>query len=132
MSDKPQPNWDLDYAAGRQAELWVSDIRKALEEDSIEVKLDRRFCDTGNIYVEFECKGKPSGIAKTKSKVWVQVLVQDELAIVISTERLKELARKFYKDFRRSETDGSHPTRGVAIPVEEIIRGAIKRRTRTA
>src|SRR5688572_20048700 len=100
MSDKPEPRWDLDYKAGRQAELWVQNLRKSLEEDTIEVKLDRRFPDTGNIYVEYECKRRgsmrPSGIATTTSRLWIQVLVEDELALIISTDRLKEIARQYF------------------------------------
>lgn len=131
MSDR-QPNWDIDYQAGRQAEIWVSNIRESLASDSIEVKLDRRFEETGNIYIEYGCKRRgimrPSGIATTTSKLWVQVLVEDQLALIISTDRLKEIARRLKEKHKAMQPHGTHPTLGVVIPVEEIIRSAVKRR----
>lgn len=127
MSTQPQPKWDIDYESGRQAEIWVSDLRESLLSDSIEVKHDRKSADTGNIYLEYEClkRGKwcKSGIAVSTARLWVFVLVKDEFAIVITTERLKALARNSYKNVKRrkEERDGSHPTKGVVIPISELV-----------
>lgn len=133
MREKPEPRFDLDYAAGRQQEMWVEGIRDSLAADSIEVKLDREFVETGNIFIEYACKGKngwdDSGLAKTTSKLWIQVLVEGELALIVSTERLKEIARRYWD--RRAECKrGSHPTKGVLIPAAEIVALAAKRRPR--
>lgn len=120
---KPEPRWDIDKARGDAAEKWVSDIRAGLEGDaSIEVKRDKAL-STGNLYVEYECRGKPSGIATTKADLWVFVLDLDHFAIVISTERLKALARSFYRAGRIGEcVVGSHPTKGVLIPLDRVMR----------
>lgn len=127
MSDQAEPRWDIDYAAGRQAEMWVSDLRSALEQGTVEVKRDRRWIDTGNIYVEYKCKRRgeyrDSGIATTEADLWLFVLIEGVFAIVISTESLKALAREVGRDPRRlkEETDGSHPTKGVIISLQQMI-----------
>lgn len=131
---KPEPRWDLDYKKGRQGELWIEAIRDSIANDSIEVKNDARFTETGNIYIEYGCKKRgtmqPSGIATTDSKLWIQILVEGELALIISTEKLREIARRLKDKYKRRLDRGSHPTIGVAIPVKDIIEAAITRRPR--
>lgn len=134
--NKPEPRFDLDYEKGRQAELWVKSIRDSLGSDSIEVKNDSKFVETGNIYIEYGCKKRgtmqPSGIQTTTSKLWIQILVEGELALIISTDKLREIARRLKEKHKRRQDRGSHPTLGVAVPVEEIIRAAIKRKPMSA
>ena len=45
-------NWDLDFRAGLAGESKVADL---LSLDTLEVKTDRRWHQTGNIYIETEC-----------------------------------------------------------------------------
>jgi len=46
-----------------------------IEADKVEVKTERgMWVDTGNIAIEFESYGKPSGIRATESKQWVHNL----------------------------------------------------------
>jgi hypothetical protein len=37
------------------------------ETTKYEVKADRKTCSTGNLFIEYECSGKPSGITATKA-----------------------------------------------------------------
>ncbi|PNX47995.1 MAG: hypothetical protein BV459_03295 [Thermoplasmata archaeon M11B2D] len=41
---------------------------------SIEIKEDFMAADTGNVAVEYECRGKSSGIASTRADAWAYVL----------------------------------------------------------
>ena len=45
-------NWDLDLRAGLSGESKVADL---LSLDTVEVKTDRRWWETGNVYIETEC-----------------------------------------------------------------------------
>lgn len=124
--NKNEPNWDIDSKRGHQAELWIKSIRSAISDGSIEVKRDERAFSTGNIYVEYQClrKGKyrPSGLATSKATTWVFVLNNENLAIIISKEYLKKLGRKAYKLGKLRECrGGSHPTKGVVIPLKWLI-----------
>ena len=84
-------NWDLDLRDGLSGESRVADL---LSLDTVEVKTDRRWRDTGNIYIETECWYKASqswelsGIQVTKATHWAFVL--EDAVLIVPTYRLKE------------------------------------------
>ena len=125
-----KPDFDIDYEVGRTAELWVSDLRAGLQNASVEVKHDTKAMKTGNLYLEYEClrqgKWMPSGIAASKALYWVFVVEHPHKAIVLSSEFLhKALERQLQiPAMRREEKDGSHPTRGVLLPLVWLMRPA--------
>lgn len=121
-----EPRWDADYEIGRQGELWVQSIVDSLKSDAREVKTDERFADTGNIYVEYECKRRghyqPSGLSTTEAPVWAFVLQREGVLLVVATELLKQVARELLRQGRTAECSrGSHPTRGVLVPVARLL-----------
>jgi signal recognition particle subunit SEC65 len=74
--------FDLDLAYGKVREQQVADM---LQEGRIEVKSERgdfsnprSWVRTGNIAIEFESYGKPSGIAATESDFWFHKLCIDD------------------------------------------------------
>lgn len=54
-----------------------------------EVKTDLMCGSTGNFALEYECRGKPSGIVTTEADYWIYKL--DDGFYLISVERLKYL-----------------------------------------
>ena len=65
---KDQKKFDLDLKYG---EIREDKIRDMLENKKIEVKSERgRWMETGNICIEYESWGKPSGIRATESDYW--------------------------------------------------------------
>lgn len=85
-------NWDLDLRAGLAGESKVADL---LSLDTLEVKTDRRWHETGNIYIETECwiqtsqSWEASGLRTTKATHWAYVL--EDCVIILPTYRLKEV-----------------------------------------
>ena len=66
------------------------------EELRCEVKSDRLASNTGNLCIEFECWGNPSGIATTKADVWVYFVVHSDTdyeCYVIPRKQLKKLCK---------------------------------------
>lgn len=121
-----QPDWDIDLAIGKQGELLAGDVARGLTEGTVEVKTDERSETTGNIYVEYECRGRPSGIATTKATWWAYALARRRVLVVLPTDLLLNLAREQWRDGYQTECSrGSYPTRGVLIPVNELIPRAI-------
>ena len=84
--------FDLDLQYGQVREKMVADM---LQDKKIEVKSERgMWMKTGNIAIEYECYGKPSGINATESDYWFHNLcVEDEVfaTLVFKTENLKKI-----------------------------------------
>jgi hypothetical protein len=83
-------NWDLDLRAGESGESYLADL---LHADTIEVKTDRRWKETGNIFIETECfqqstqTWEPSGISISKATHWAFVL--GNMVLIVSKNELQ-------------------------------------------
>lgn len=84
-------NWDLDLRDGELGESKVADL---LSLDTVEVKTDRRWKETGNVYIETECyyvsdnSWKPSGVRVSKATHWAFVL--EDSVVMIPLHRLQQ------------------------------------------
>lgn len=85
-------DWDIDLRYGKLGESKVADL---LSLKTVEVKTDRRWKETGNIYIETECYyvndncWKPSGVRVSKASHWAFVL--ESSVLIIPTDILKEV-----------------------------------------
>lgn len=107
-------------------------IVDAMAAGSIEVKTDEMAMKTGRVFVEYECKRfggwAKSGIATTTAELWAFVVASDTV-LVVPTVRLRAAVKRVYKlqpGLRKECVRGSHPTRGVAIPLTDIFGHLIK------
>jgi hypothetical protein len=84
--------FDIDLEYGKVREQQVADM---LQDKKIEVKSERDVWQkTGNIAIEYECYGKPSGINATESDYWFHNLcIGDETfaTLVFDTASLKRI-----------------------------------------
>lgn len=60
------PDFDICLEEGHAAESELAEMLGG--GTTIEVKRDKKFLKTGNIFIEYECRGKPSGIMTTKAQ----------------------------------------------------------------
>lgn len=136
-----EPRFDLDLAyGGEQAQLFVCDIAEAIRNANVEVKRDGLWHKTGNLYVEYEClkasgRWEKSGIAGTDALLWSFVLGDTETALFIPTGLLRQLARELHRKgdwYRVEERDGDHPTRGVKVPLGELVAWLARHQTQIA
>ena len=113
-------NWDLDLRAGELGESRVADL---LSLDTVEVKTDRRWIETGNVYIETECyyvtEGiwKPSGIRVSKATHWAFML--EDSTVIIPLWRLMDAV---YDDGRQIACNiPPNPSRGYLITIGQIL-----------
>tara|TARA_R100000781_G_scaffold50798_1_gene33573 strand:+ start:638 stop:1048 length:411 start_codon:yes stop_codon:yes gene_type:complete len=89
---KDRKKFDIDLAYGKVREDLVKDM---LQDKKIEVKSERDVWKrTGNIAIEYECYGKPSGINATEADYWFHNLCVGEdvyATLVFKTENLKKI-----------------------------------------
>lgn len=117
-------DWDIDFQRGVYGENLVKDLV-----ETVEVKTDYRWQETGNVYIEYSCFYKTSqqfensGIAVTKAKYWALVLPNKQaepLIILVHTEHLKEALKKYG---RRTECIISqNKSKGLLIKIEDILK----------
>ena len=87
--------FDIDLQYGQVAENLVESLITG--KLKVEVKRDRMSEKTGNIAIEFECRGAPSGIKATTAEWWALDLPHLETVVMIKTSRLVSLMRQKIK-----------------------------------
>ena len=102
--------FDLDLQYGQVREKIVADM---LQDKKIEVKSERgMWLHTGNIAIEYESYGKPSGINATNSDYWFHNLcVGDDVfaTLVFETKMLKKIINASINENQvRSVSGGDH------------------------
>ena len=99
--------FDIDLEYGKVREKQVADM---LQDKKIEVKSERGLWQkSGNIAIEYQSYGKPSGIDATESDYWFHNLcVGDETfcTLVFKTDSLKKIIENL--NSKRSVTGGDH------------------------
>ena len=104
---KDRKKFDLDLEYGQVREDVVSEM---LQDKKIEVKSERgMWMDTGNICIEYQSYGKPSGIAATEADYWFHNLCIGEdifATLVFKVDNLKKIIDNL--DSKRSVSGGDH------------------------
>ena len=114
-------SFDLDFRHGQAGEKLVEDL--LTEGKTIEVKRDRKWWATGNIYIEISCwyqrsqSWEPSGLYVTEAEYWAFVL--ESGVILVPTEHVKYAVIVFG---RRIEcTIEPNQSRGYLIKAEDLL-----------
>ena len=109
-----------DLEVGQEGERLVDSLFKSKR---IEVKRDSWVGRTGNIAIEYESRGNPSGIATTEAEYWIIIFskeYEDKVMLVLETTRLKEVARKYFLEGKIKKMGDSNTSIAVLIPLSEI------------
>ena len=103
-----------------EGESWFHNI---VSNSKVEVKTDRLTEKTGNVYIEYESRGKPSGIVTSQADYWVYK-VSEGRAIIIEKEELKRKLRELVKNkkARMGVKGGDNNTSlGILVNIKELI-----------
>lgn len=127
LAEGYQPDFDIDLRYGQEGERLVAAFLSGFLDGTVEVKRDARAAETGNVYIETECHRRdgwqPSGIRASQATYWALV-VGEAVVLGIPTDVLRTVVDKALDPslrMGREERDGSHPTRGVAIPLNVLF-----------
>mgnify|MGYP006907057851 FL=1 len=106
-SKENRKKFDIDLEYGQVREQQVADM---LQDKKIEVKSERDMWQrTGNIAIEYQSYGKPSGIEATESDYWFHNLCVGEdtfCTLVFNTDSLKKIINNL--DSKRSVSGGDN------------------------
>lgn len=110
---------DLKNALAREGAL--AHKLTAVGINTIEHKDDNKYFETGNVFIEFRQKGRPSGISTTTADMWAfeyypnhWLLVPTDVVKKISREELIKKGSVFGGDYNEYE--------GVLVPLVRFIK----------
>jgi len=123
---KHNNDFKYDLEVGKEGEDIIANM---LEGDKVEVKseqtkIDKNWSISGNCYVEYESRDKKSGLSHTKSKYWAVNFMDNKthcFTIILPTIKMKEIARKYYKQHRVAAGGDENTSKGVLVPIAELI-----------
>jgi|TARA_R110000822_G_scaffold86996_6_gene202543 hypothetical protein len=124
-------DFSYDLKVGLMSEIIIGQL---LTNRTVEVKMDFGVHKTGNFYIEYKSRNKPSGIAKTEADYWILIAASEEglrhryenvevkeedilYFITIPTERLKVLCRTKYK---RKDVPGGDENTSLGVLIQAI------------
>jgi hypothetical protein len=114
--------FDIDLKYGQVREKRVADL---LGKEQVEIKTERSWWrKTGNIAIEYEYRGNPSGIDKTGAKWWFHILELDKkehCILVFRVSRLKKIVKKYKKTHTKNIGD-YRASKCVVIPIKELFK----------
>jgi len=116
-------DWDIDLRFGQEGEVLVNALLTAPIE-KVEVKRDRRWKETGNIYIETECWKEdggywyPTGITTTKATHYSFVL--EDMVLIIPTDSLRKAGILY--GIKREMNRPTHSTKGFTIKINDLIK----------
>jgi hypothetical protein len=120
---KADKRWDINLPEGKLAENFVTELFTGGVK--CEVKRDFKVSETGNIAIEYRCKGEKSGIANTQAKWWLIILdgakYQGKRAFLVETEQLKTIAKKYYDPDKITKGGDNNGVEMVLVPVAELF-----------
>lgn len=106
-SKENRKKFDIDLEYGQVREKQIAEM---LQDKKIEVKSERDMWQrTGNIAIEYQSYGKPSGIDATESDYWFHNLcIGDDTfcTLVFNTNNLKKIIKNL--DYKKSVSGGDH------------------------
>ena len=120
MSGGADSRFDINLLEGKLSESELSDILQ-----TVEVKKDYKTHKTGNIAVEFESRGKPSGIATTEAEWWAFVLgnkdFDNTVIMLLKTENLMKACRKYINTNRDVYGGDNDTSRMILLPLKDTL-----------
>jgi hypothetical protein len=122
-------DWDLDLRYGQDGE---ESVRRLLTIDTVEVKRDRRWKETGNLYIETSCYYVNDGAFKTSgvsvSKATHFAFVIEDLTILVSKSDLINTVKEYGRNIScKIEPNVSF---GYLITIDSLLKWQVEKAER--
>jgi hypothetical protein len=117
---KYNSNFEYDLQIGQEGEKTIAMIFEAPVE-KIEVKRDMKAIKTGNLYFEYESRGRKSGIATTKAEYIFIIVNGSAGGLFFETSKLKKILRPLIQTHTKLGGD-SDSSKGILISISELMK----------
>ena len=118
--------FDIDLAFGEKGENFVKGVLQG--NGKIEVKTERdKWKTTGNMIIEYRCRGKLSGISVTKATTWIHCFYYKgkiEFSLIFNVNELKQKVKRLLKEgvARKGVGGDDNLSDILIIPIKEMIK----------
>jgi len=109
-------DFKFDLKVGQVKEKELGDI---FNSKKVEVKYDLRALDTGNVFVEYESRGKKSGLSTTESDYYCFCFGQT--LHLIKTIDLKDRCRSLMGTKRDVSGGDNNTSKGILLPINKLF-----------
>ena len=109
-------NFEYDLVFGQEGEMSFADLTNK----KIEVKRDRIAHKTGNIFIEYESRGKPSGIATSKADFYAYYIA--DICILITLDKLKSICREYLNTTKDIVGGDKNTSKGILLPIIKLFK----------
>jgi len=111
--------YDLKY--GQQEEVFIHELLSEQGEIKLEVKSDRKAQYTGNVYIEYQSRGKPSGLSTTEAGYYV-FKFKNGLVLMLPVEKLKKFCNTLTEKKRSVKGGDNNSSLGCLVKVEDLVK----------
>lgn len=124
--------FDLDLKLGQHFENTLFSILTSENDVKVEVKRDFLASETGNLAIEYKCRGKLSGLSVSLADWYAFFLggdeYKDEVIVLIKTDRLKKIVKKVYNKNKQKIMGGDdNLSEMILIDVYQLLTTNIKK-----
>lgn len=112
-TDLARQGFDIDLRHGEARE---DALVHAMLGTHVEVKSDSKCRQTGNLFVEFSHRGRPSGIAATTAERWAFEF-DDDCWLLLPTATVRGAARRALREDRRVLGGDFNLSQGALVPI---------------
>jgi len=114
--------FDVDLEFGQQWEKHIDEMFSGAKKCEVKTERDT-WSRTGNICIEIESYGKPSGLTSTEAEIWVHNLVKDNelcCSLMFNTDKL----RKIMEDMKPRTVMGgdNNASKLYLVKIEKLLR----------
>ena len=125
-------DWRHDLKVGQQGENFVSKLlRNGNDAYTVEVKFDTRAHETKNFFIEYESRGKKSGVLKSQADYYCIMTANERFCIMVKTCHLRKAMKAWKNKCVAKGLDASNTWQkrggdnltsvGMLIPVRELV-----------
>jgi len=109
-----------DLQLGKEGEERIARIL-SIRLNKVEVKRDLKAHKTGNVYFEYESRGKASGISTTHAELIYIIIEGSAGGLFFETEKLRSALRPLIETHTRLGGD-NNTSKGILISIQELMK----------
>tara|TARA_R110002020_G_scaffold54995_3_gene152832 strand:- start:375 stop:719 length:345 start_codon:yes stop_codon:yes gene_type:complete len=113
---KYNSDFKYDLKVGQIKEKELGEI---FNSKTVEVKYDLQAMETGNVYVEYHSRGKPSGISTSQADFYCFCFGKSYH--LINTDELKKRCRNYLGTERDKKGGDNNTSKGILLPIKKLF-----------